>query len=87
MRANAQFYAGLFFCAPACQKPILQGDDNVKDANLARIAGILEHGGAALEQELDLLARWYDSGETHFHRYKMLQTDEPDLTNVIAAAA
>lgn len=87
VRANAQSYAGLFFCAPAWQKPILQGDDNVKDANLARIAGILEHGGAALEQELNLLARWYASGETHFHRYKMLRTDEPDLTNVIAAAA
>ena len=86
-RANAEFYAGFFFCAPSWQRSILQGDDNLKDANVPRIMSILRDGAPALKQEMELLASWFASDESHFHRYKMFATDEPELTNIIGQEA
>ncbi len=86
VRACAEMYAGLYFCLPTWLDGFVQGDDADQGRLYPGIAAMLAEETPAVDREIETIARWFASGENHYHTYRMARSDDVQLSNVMQSS-
>jgi hypothetical protein len=68
---RAEIFAGWWFCAPDWQNEFILADDAGQDALYDTIPELLLRNKFAIDREIAELARWWRSGHSYYHTYKM----------------
>jgi hypothetical protein len=68
---RARILAGWCFGRPAWQRGFVLEDDSVQHPIYRTMPRLLSDHGEEIEQEIDTIRRWFDSGDRHYHMYKM----------------
>jgi hypothetical protein len=81
-RRRAEIYAGWWFCAADWQGGFVFEDDSRRDALYAGLPALFADNPGAVAREVDEIAAWWRSGETHYHKTKMRRAEGYALSNV-----
>ena len=77
---NALIYAGMFFAAPDWQGKLLNRDEFLQDELYEDIIALFHR--PELSREVAEIRDWWETGERHYHTFRMMRADGFQLTNV-----
>jgi hypothetical protein len=72
----ADIAVGTIYGRPASQKKIFMDDDTEQWKIYRRLLQVIEEEPELLGEEIRWLKAWYDAGHSHFHTFKMQQSDD-----------
>lgn len=75
IRRRALLFAGMYFAHPARQGGLVFGDDSEQASLYAWHNNVETREAHTIAQEIDDIAKWWDSGDRFFHTWKMLRAD------------
>ena len=72
----ARLFAGTYWGRPSWQKDFLLENDHRQWEIYKTSPELITKNKDIIEKEIRLIRRWFQSGHSHYHAYKMLQTDK-----------
>lgn len=73
---RAEQFAGWWFSCPETDKPTMLRDDSEQEDIWRTLPDWLELADDALAQEIELMDRWVQSGDRHFHVFRWLAAQD-----------
>lgn len=87
---RARILAGWCFCVPSWQRGFVLQDDSVQEPIYGDVPRLWAEEIQSIEQEVDTLRAWYESGARHYHTFKVANASggvvEPPSANGVLKA-
>ncbi len=68
---KSNVFAGWWYGVPSWQKSLILPDDVNKDKNCKELKSIFFDNQSAVKKEINLIKKWYESGEKKYHIFKL----------------